>query len=163
MPTEEFQTVFGPTVPTPNGFFDITMQTITANQIKEPSSALAPSTVMPLNQAFTIDIQWDVDGVLWPMLGGSWDLHAYLEKMGTGLDLDLTDLANHIIPFTFANTAPIPPPPPVHYHRQFDVPAGTVTQEGAYKLIVTLTYRNLLDMPGPMAGYWEGPILQFYP
>jgi hypothetical protein len=151
--TMEFQTLLGPV---PNRLFDVTMKAITAAEIHEPGGSPAPSTVMHINQAFNIDIQWDVTGALANAIGGWWDLHAYLEKMGTGPDLDLTDQADHIIEL---QAGPIPH----HYHRQFDVPVAKVTNEGAYKLFVTVTYRNRMNVPDQMAGYWEGPILQFYP
>lgn len=161
----DFQTLFGPT---PNGTFDVTMTDITATQIQEVPPAvhpplLQPATIIHINQAFKIDVQWDVNGMSWAWISGTWHLHAYLEHMGVGSDYDLTDLADHLIPFQFANPAPLPPAPPVHYHRTFDVPAGFVGQEGAYKLVVTLTYINNAGQPDQMAGYWEGPILQFYP
>jgi hypothetical protein len=151
--TTEFQTLLGPI---PNGLFDVTMKAITAAEIHEVGPGLSPSTVMHINQAFNIDIQWDVTGGLANAIGGSWDLHAYLEKMGAGADLDLTDPGDHVIPL---QAGPIPH----HYHRQFDVPVGRVANEGAYKLVVTMTYRNRMNVPDQMAGYWEGPILQFHP
>jgi len=153
MPTEEFQTVFGST---PNGNFDVTMLKITAAQIHETAGELAPTTILHLNLPFVIDVQWDVTGRFANRIGGNWDLHAYLEHMGAGPDLDLTDPGDHIIPLQAVT-------PPHHYHISFDVPAGRVTHEGSYKLFVAVTYTDRQGVPDDMAGYWEGPILQFYP
>lgn len=159
MPTEVFQTLLGPT---PNDLYNVTMTQITATQIQEmlptvhpPEALLQPSTVLHINQAFRINLQWDVSGRLANTIGGNWDLHAYLEHMGDGPDLDLTDPNDHLIPLQAGNL-------PHHYHKWFDVPAGIVAHDGAYKLFATLTYINLAGVPDQMAGYWEGPILQFY-
>ena len=81
-------------------------------------------------------------------------LHCYLERIGPGADLDLVDPADHIIPLT-------PGTSPVNYFVHFDVPAGAVAA-GLYQLVVSMTYLEPTGAPGPMAGFVEGPMLQFY-
>lgn len=55
--------------------------------------------------------------------------------------------------------------PTVYYRYNVDVPPGTVTADHCsipYKLVTTLTYLEVCGTPGPIAGYVEGPIIQFY-
>jgi hypothetical protein len=71
------------------------------------------------------------------MITGSGHRHVYLESLGPGDVLDLTDAVNpgHIIPLT-------PGPSPVNYFVHFDVLANTVKAPLAgilYKLVVSLT------------------------
>ena len=73
-----------------------------------------------------------------------------------GHDLDFLTTNEHIIPLT-----PKTPPATVHYHKHPDIRAGVVPA-GPYKLIVAVTYIDADGNPGEMAGYWEGPIIQFY-
>ncbi len=145
----EFQTLFGPI---PNGIFDVDMTEITSAQIQE--TGLAPSTVLHVGLAFRIHVVWNVSGQAWAWINGQWDLHAYLELMGPGPELMLTDPNDHVIPFRFDG---------LPYDRWIDVGQNVVNDAGAYKLVVTLTYINNAGQPDQMAGYWEGPILQFYP
>jgi hypothetical protein len=137
----------------PAGSFDVTM---TGPSVHESGGA-PPTTIIRTDQPWHVHVQWDTSGSHTGMIGGTWHLHIYLETIGPGDDLELFDedpLNEHDIPLT-------PGPSPRHYHYHPDVPAGKVPP-GAYKLALTLTYTDLANNPGPMAGYWEGPIIQFY-
>lgn len=140
--------------PLPPGFFDVVgLSGLTANEIFEPG--VKPTTVLRRDKPWYIHVEWDTEGLLTPMIGGKWDFHAYLESMGPGPEVKLTDPADHEIELHPDNS-------PVHYHHNLDVAANTVTEDGPYKLVVTVTYINMIGKPGPLAGYWEGPILQFH-
>jgi hypothetical protein len=124
----------------------------------------APQTIIQTGKHWSVHINWKTFGPANAMVGGSWHLHAYLESVGPGPDLDLIDSppptpTDHVIPLTPSSSAE------VAYSAHLDVPAGTVTAPLAgriFKLVVTLTYFDLLGGPGPMAAYVEGPIVQFY-
>ncbi len=136
--------------PLPAGFFDVTMTGPTVHE----SGGAPPTTIIRTNQPWHVHVEWDTTGMLTGMITGNWDLHLYLESVGSGPEVDLTDPNEHIIPLS-------PGPSPRHYHFHPDVAAGAVPA-GPYRLALTLTYTDATGTPGPMAGYWEGPIIQFY-
>jgi hypothetical protein len=109
-----------------------------------------PQTILHLNQAWEIHANWQQIGVAC-MLVGTWHLDAYLESIGPGPEIALGQV---VAPF--ACGAIVAPP--------LVIPAGTPAQAGAYKLVLTLTALQGDGVnPFQMAGYMEGPILQFYP
>jgi hypothetical protein len=128
--------------------------------VEHEHGGVAPQTIIRTDQSWAVNVSWTTTGLVTGMIAGSWHLHVYLESIGPGADLDLTDAINpgHIIPLT-------PGISPVNYFVHFDVLAGTVTAPPAgilYKLAVTLTYFDASGAPGPMAAFEEGPLLQFY-
>ena len=142
--------------PLPAGFFDVVnLSGLTAAEIYEPG--VKPTTVLRRDKPWYIHVEWDTEGLLTPMIGGKWDFHAYLESMGPGSEVKLTDPdpKEHEIDL-------VPGDGTRHYHFNLDVPANSVLVDGPYKLVVTVTYINMIGKPGPLAGYWEGPILQFH-
>ena len=118
-----------------------------------------PRTIIRTNNPWAINVRWRTTGIATGMVTGNWHLHAYLESIGPGADLNLIDPADHVIPLT-------PGPSPVDYFVHFDVPASnnpTVPAAGGlYKLVVSLTYIDPTGAPGPMAAFVEGPVMQFY-
>jgi hypothetical protein len=116
-----------------------------------------PTTIIRTDQDWYVDVEWDTVGPLTGLIGGTWHLHVYLESMGPGKEYELFDKNapphEHDIPLT-------PGAAPVHYHLHPDIDPKIV-EPGAYKLVVTVTYTDLANTPFPMAGYWEGPIVQF--
>jgi hypothetical protein len=119
---------------------------------------VSPATIIRANQDWSIHVNWETTGIATGMISGTWHLHAYLESIGPGPDLDLLDFGDLNIPLT-------PGVSPVPYAAHLDVPAGTATASHSgtlYKLVVTLTYIEPTGNPGPMAAYVEGPVLQFF-
>ena len=128
--------------------------------LEHEHGGVAPQTIIRTDQSWAVNVSWTTTGLVTGMIAGSWHLHVYLESIGPGADLDLTDAINpgHIIPLT-------PGISPVNYFVHIDVLAGTVIAPLAgilYKLAVTLTYFDASGAPGPMAAFEEGPLLQFY-
>lgn len=122
---------------------------------------VAPQTIIRTDQDWFVRVEFENTGPLTTMIGGTYDLHVFLEVIGPGLDHDLTDVdpLDHEVALT-------PGLEPVPYQHDIDVLAGVVTAPDhggtLAKLVVGLTYRNILDTPGPLAAYFEGPVLQFY-
>jgi hypothetical protein len=54
----------------------------------------------------------------------------------------------------------VDPSSPRNYSALITVPPGV--PPGTYKLVVTINYLTPANQPGFMAGYQEGPILQFF-
>lgn len=135
--------------PLPPGLFDVSEITATFHE----EGGVAPSTILYTDQRWHVDVHWETSGAITGWVTGNWDLHLYLESMGPGEDLDLTDPNEHIVPLT-------PGLSPILYDYHPDFNAGIVTT-GVYKLVFTVRYIEASGNPGQMAGYWEGPILQF--
>lgn len=110
-----------------------------------------PTSIIGTDQSWYAHVTWEFNGLLVPLIGGWWNLQLHLESMGPGSEYSLPDPAD-VIPLT---------PGENNYSHHIEVTAGTV-DTGAYKLVTTLTYTDLTDNPGPIAGYVEGPMLQFY-
>jgi hypothetical protein len=130
--------------------------TITATV--QDQNGVSPATIIRTNQAWAVQVNWQTTGLATGMISGTWHLHAYLESLGPGDDLNLIDPNDLNIPLT-------PGSSPVNYSARLDVPANTVVAPHSgtlYKLVVTLTYVEPGGNPGPMAGFVEGPVLQFY-
>ena len=138
------------------GEFDVVNLSAFAVVHEEGPGPHPPTTIIRTDQPWHIHIQCDTVGSATGMITGNWHLHAYLESIGPGPERSLFDPDEHIIPLT-----PKTPPATVHYHKHPDIRAGVVPA-GPYKLIVAVTYIDADGNPGEMAGYWEGPIIQFY-
>lgn len=137
------------------GGFDITMSDLT---VGEPGPT--PTTIIRTDHYWWVNVEWDTVGPLTGMIGGTWHLHVYLESMGPGDEVELYD-THEDPPYPKEHNIPLTPgPSPRHYHLHPDIDPGTV-KEGLYKLVVAVTYTDLADNLVPMAGYWEGPMVQF--
>lgn len=139
----EFQTPFE----TPNDFLHGSIEA----EVYEETDPIKPTTVISTEQDWGIKVNWSFEGMLVPLIGGKWNLQGHLETMGPGGDLNLPDLPEVIDLDASKN----------NYEKKIEISAGTVPK-GPYKLVITLLYKDLTGGPGPVAGYVEGPMLQFY-
>jgi hypothetical protein len=116
-----------------------------------------PTTIIDTNRDFKVHLNWYVEGALTPFVCGTWCISLFLESIGDGPELRLpaepVELPLH------------PQPGRNEYEAWIRIPAGTIAPEHCsvpYKLVSTVTYRTVKGRPGPMAGFVEGPVLQFY-
>lgn len=117
----------------------------------------APTTIIRTDQAWAVDLTWQLHGPLVPMICGHWCLHIFMESIGSGPEFSLPDPGPEIL-------IPVNQPSG-NYSHHFHVPAGRVTADHCstpYKVVVAITYKTQYGTPGPLAGFVEGPILQFY-
>lgn len=121
-----------------------------------------PTTIIKAGDPWSVHIEWEMTGKNWHMIAGKWHVHVNLESIGPGPELSLVDFADK-------NCMNQPLPSPTGKYRcHFDVPGDVIDKDVvphqglAMKLVVLLTYVDPLGHRGPIAGYWEGPILQFY-
>ena len=115
-----------------------------------------PTTIIRIDQDWTVTMEWALTGALKSMICGNWCLNVDLESIGPGEELELPTPELHV---------PLDPCGDGKYCKKIRIPAGTVKTEHCstpYKLVATVTYLNACGRPGPMAGFVEGPILQFY-
>ncbi len=118
--------------------FDVTNLTIS-----EPG--LPPSTVIESTNPFAVNIDFEFAGMLAPWLvslGFNVDLRVRFESLGTGPEV------------TSGPTPVVTAGGTLNYSGTVNVAPGTLSP-GAYKVVGTAI------VPGsPIAGYFEGPILQ---
>ncbi len=131
---------------------DLNVTSFTATVAEQ--GGMAPSTVLRTNQAWELRVHWTVTGDSAPFVRGTWRAEGYLESMGAGPEFEIPQQET-------------PMAGPGDYTIILSVPAGQVTlapgeQSTPFKLVTTLTARDLGGFCWPMAGYVEGPILQFY-
>jgi hypothetical protein len=112
-----------------------------------------PSLVLDVNFPFTFQLDWTLKGSLPPLINGFFHVDAYAESMGPGPEIQLG---------SYDGPVSIPSTPYV-LRTSISVPASTITSlRGAYKLTAVLTHRNAMNIPTQMAGFYEGPMVQFY-
>jgi hypothetical protein len=114
-----------------------------------------PTAIIRSDQEWGVKIHWDLKGSLVPFICGEWCIHLRLESMGPGPELKL-DARREI---------PLDPCCNGEYYYDFCVEPGKIRAEHCsipYKPVVTVTYYTACHKPGPIAGFVELPILQFY-
>jgi len=115
----------------------------------EPSSS-SPTNIFDTNKDWSARVQWQATI---HMSGGTWRVSLHLASLVPGANLALTGAAL---------TVPVVPGPgPVSYSEETKIAAGTVPA-GTYRLVILIDYIDENGKPGPIAGFIEGPILQFY-
>jgi hypothetical protein len=120
-------------------------------------SGAKPTTIIRTDQEWGVKAHWDLKGTLAPFICGEWCIHLFLESMGPGPELKLDAYPySHI---------PLDPCGDGEYNFDFKVKPGVVKGEhcsNPYKLVLAITYITPCGKPGPIAGFVEGPMLQFY-
>ncbi len=121
------------------------------------------NTVLEINRHWYIQPHWWVDGAGATDLGGTWHVSVIVESMGRGVEKTLKTVD---IPIT--DLAPLPRAHTLEYHPWIHIPSRlenvdeSIPEDGAYKLVILVTYTNQFGTHGRMAGFVEGPLLQFY-
>ncbi|MDX2039654.1 MAG: hypothetical protein SF097_00310 [Acidobacteriota bacterium] len=116
---------------------------------------VAPTTIIDYDQEWGVKIKWQLSGSLVPFICGSWCVSLYFESMGAGPEFDLHR----------THTLELNPCGSGKYDYDFRVPRGTIRKEHCgrpYKVVAAVTFVTKCGKPGPMAGYVEGPMIQFY-
>ncbi len=128
----------------------------TAN-VYEVTTPRNPATIIRLDQAWRVEFDWRSEGPDNHVIGGDWQLKIYLERMG-GLEFSFT-------PPTGEATEPLRPALNYSQYTEYiEIPANTVNEAGLYKLVASITHTGLdaSGNPSRVAGFAEGPLLQFY-
>jgi len=118
--------------------------------------------IFDVRDQLLIDVDWSLTGPLQRMVCGTFGIDVYMESIGKGREFELADVDNIQVQPTGSG----------QYHQTITVPAGTikthVEKDGdvetdiVYKMVVTVTYRDPGGRPGPIAGFCELPMFQFY-
>jgi hypothetical protein len=113
----------------------------------------APSSVLEASAPFTIQCTWSISALAALLLGGQWQLAAYVESIGPGPEQEVG--AAVTVPLTGVT----------NYNADIVVPANTLPdnpgpgQSGSYKVVMLLTHRNF-GLVTDVAGVVEGPVVR---
>lgn len=122
-----------------------------------------PNTVLEIDRAWYVQPHWYVDGTAAYYLGGMWNIAVNVESMGGGFEGTLVRMS---IPTTALGPGPITHRleyrPRIRIPSRLEDPDHAIPRDGEYKLVVSLTYTTPHNQHGRIAGFIEGPMLQFY-
>jgi hypothetical protein len=113
----------------------------------------APATVLEADQQFTIHAAWEISPLAALLLGGEWQLAAYVESIGPGPEQQI------------GATVTVPLNGATNYTADVIVPANTLPDNpappnsGVYKTATVLTHRNFGAVTD-VVGVVEGPVLR---
>lgn len=119
-----------------------------------------PTTIVEADKDAKVHVLWSLDGALAPFISGKWYVSVFLESLGPGPELRLPLAPGKEIALT-------PNVGPVSYEAWVEIPKNTIQiaeteMTRPYKLVATVTYRAPNGKPGPMAGFVENSVIQFY-
>jgi len=115
----------------------------------------SPTNIVRVDQDWGVKVHWDLKGSLAPFICGEWCLHLRLESLGPGPE----------IMFSAKRRIPLNPCGRGRYDFDLRVKRGKIRGDHCsipYKPVVTITYYTACHKPGPIAGFVELPIMQFY-
>jgi hypothetical protein len=111
-----------------------------------------PSSVLDAGVQFTIHTEWSIGALAALLMGGDWQVAAYVEAIGPGVEQQVGP--TQTVPLNggtnFQTDIVVAPSLPNN------LPPG---QSGAYKLVTLLTHRNF-GAVSDVAAVAEGPILR---
>jgi hypothetical protein len=115
-----------------------------------------PTTIIQVDQAWHVDVEWTLRGHMRRHLCGQWCVMVHLESIGRGKEYSLPEQCEYF---------PIDPCNDGTYRKQIQVPAGKIDPKDCgtlYLLAVTLVSLDACGRPGHIAAYCKGPNLMFY-
>jgi hypothetical protein len=136
--------------------------TISTPIVTETGGA-APSMVIRTDQNWQIQIDWNLQGSLlgtpFFTFNGEWVVRVYLESMGPSneYEIPIGGSGAHVSVATFT--------PDGLSKRDYTTTiqiAPKAVDPGIYKMVIAVTYESSPGVPGPIAGFHEGGMLQLY-
>jgi hypothetical protein len=119
--------------------------------IHEVTDPTVPTNIIRIDQDWFIHLKWRLSGSLVRMIDGEWVIQTFLESIGPGDEFELNKPGK---------TLDVNPGSP-DYEFKFEVTKGAVPAN-SYKLVTTIKYRAPDGLPGPMTGFYEVPLVEFY-
>lgn len=127
-----------------------------------------PNTVLEIDKDWKVRVEWHAVGTgAHNLAGADWHVTLKIESMGGGDEKTLKSV-------TVPGTGYVPGSTPTHVHYSTEIPIQArvpgmnlpdrINQDGVYRLIAIVTHDKVGGFPGPdrVAGFIEGPMLQFY-
>jgi hypothetical protein len=133
----------------------------------------APSRIIDLNDKWFVQVDWTLTGPMRRFICGTFEVDVYMESIGKGPEFELPDVKP--IPLdsspdgTYSVTIEVLPGV-IKTHlekwweemKEHDLPVPERETDIVYKMVCTVTYRDPYGQPGPIAGFVEMPMFQFY-
>jgi hypothetical protein len=113
-----------------------------------------PTTIIRTDQEWGVKVDWYLKGSLTEYICGDWCVRVCLESIGKGPERNWE-----------SEKLPLKPCGDGKYAYDFKFKPGEISADYCstpYKLVVTVTYLTECHKPGPIAGFVELPIVQFY-
>ncbi len=124
----------------------------TCETLEHTTPGAAPAQIIRTDQAWDVRFRWTTTGALNYVMSGKWLLRVLLEEMGQGESGLAPAYSQAEVAFVSA---------PTTYDRILHIPAGQV-RPGVYRIVATITMVGPTNVPGPIAGFGEGEMLQFF-
>lgn len=120
------------------------------------------------DQDWEIDVNWEVHGSLlsppasrtFPFTG-EWVVRVYIESMGRGPEREIPKDRQGIRVNVIDGISPAGEPDKKEYSTSIKVPKNDL-KPGVYKLVLAITHESSPGVPGLIAGFYEGDMLQIY-
>jgi hypothetical protein len=132
----------------------------------------APSHILDINDDWHVEVEWTMQGPLQRFICGSWAVDVYMESIGKGPEFELPDIENIPMNKTGQYSARLDLPAKFikthveswweEYFKEHELGPGEEETDIVYKMVCTVTYRDQYGQPGPIAGFVDMPMLQFY-
>jgi hypothetical protein len=126
-------------------------------QVLDPGGA--PNTIIQRGDTITIATEFAVNQPGASLLGGDWQMRAYVESIGPGQEIQVGTA-------TLPVSAGVPAVGPARLVYSLSVPVNSTllsaennNNSGVYKLVVVITHSNF-GGPTVLAGFSEGPVIQ---
>lgn len=121
------------------------------------------NTVLEINQDWSVIVTWDLFGPSADLLTTlPWHVQLIVESMGSGQE-------NMLAAVTVGGGSVTPIAGGYRYEVKIKVPAKnpadpqhTIQTEGVYKLVTVVTHDHVSGKKDRVAGFREGPMVQFY-
>jgi hypothetical protein len=155
LPMESSMVISGLRTPLLTG----TISTPTVTEI----GGVNPNNIIRTDQDWQVKLDWSLQGSLLntPFFNfvGNWVVRVYLESMGPSKEYEIPvgGSGAHVSVATFT--------PGGLDKRDYTTTihvAPKAVEPGIYKMVVAVTYESSPGVPGPIAGFHEGGMLQLY-
>jgi hypothetical protein len=120
-----------------------------------------PNYILELDRPWKVTIRWGLtsnapatDPV--DVLAGTWNVNLIVESMGIGPERTISTEDVALGDAIFVSAARC------EWEHTFELPVNTIRTEAVYKLITLITYRNASGHRRAMAGFQEGPLVNFF-
>jgi hypothetical protein len=119
---------------------------------------LPPADIIKVGTPFQVKVDWEIHGTAVPLVAGTFRVQVFFESIGPGPET-VDPPAPINVPVA---SVPLLPGPQRQYTINVPVPGALLTP-GAYNMVALLTYLDVSNNPGPMAGFSDEKILQVFP
>jgi hypothetical protein len=122
-------------------------------EAREPGEP--PTRIFDIHDLVEVYVEWSLPLPLARMICGTFECDLFLESQGKGEEFELEGPVQKLdaSKTTYSAVIKIPPDRIVPAVGETDIP---------YKLTATVIYKDQLGRPGPIAGFVELPLVEFY-